>query len=108
MLCSRQLSRETPDVAPAALGCGSGRARHAPRRGAGELAEPADPLDRSLRTGRQHRSLGPHGRRADERELGQPIVTDNRGSAGGLVGTEAAAKAAPDGDTDPLADFAPI
>ncbi|WP_198376601.1 Bug family tripartite tricarboxylate transporter substrate binding protein [Neoroseomonas rubea] len=61
-------------------------------------------------------------------ELGQPIVIDNRGGAGGLIGTEAAAKAAPDGHTmlftitthvqspvvlrrfpyDPVADFAPI
>ena len=30
-------------------------------------------------------------------ELGQPIVIENRGGAGGLVGTEAAAKAPPDG-----------
>ncbi|MBP0463973.1 tripartite tricarboxylate transporter substrate binding protein [Roseomonas sp. PWR1] len=61
-------------------------------------------------------------------ELGQPIVIDNRGGAGGLIGTEAAAKATPDGHTmlftitthvqspvvlrrfpyDPVADFAPI
>jgi tripartite-type tricarboxylate transporter receptor subunit TctC len=61
-------------------------------------------------------------------ELGQPIVIDNRGGAGGLIGTEAAARAAPDGHTmlftitthvtspvvlrrfpyDPVADFAPI
>jgi tripartite-type tricarboxylate transporter receptor subunit TctC len=32
-------------------------------------------------------------------ELGQPIIIDNRGGAGGLVGTEAAAKVAPDGYT---------
>jgi tripartite-type tricarboxylate transporter receptor subunit TctC len=31
--------------------------------------------------------------------LGQPIVVENRGGAGGVLGTEAAAKAAPDGYT---------
>src|SRR6516225_4231981 len=31
--------------------------------------------------------------------LGQPIVIDNRGGAGGVLGTELAAKAAPDGHT---------
>ena len=31
--------------------------------------------------------------------LGQPIVIENRGGAGGAVGTEAASKAAPDGYT---------
>ncbi len=33
------------------------------------------------------------------RALGQPIVIENRGGAGGAVGTEAAAKSAPDGYT---------
>lgn len=61
-------------------------------------------------------------------ELGQPIVIDNRGGAGGMVGTEYAAKVPPDGyqllftitthiqspvvmnrfPYDPVADFAPI
>ncbi len=63
------------------------------------------------------------------RELGQPIVVDNRAGAGGTVGTDAAAKSAPDGYTlvlvsqgtvvlvsymypgltyDPIADLAPV
>ncbi|MGZ8230209.1 MAG: Bug family tripartite tricarboxylate transporter substrate binding protein [Burkholderiales bacterium] len=39
---------------------------------------------------------------------GQPVVIENRGSAGGIVGTEVAAKSAPDGYTLLLAAQAPI
>src|SRR5262245_45315215 len=34
-----------------------------------------------------------------ERSLGQPVIVDNRPAASGIVGTDATAKAAPDGYT---------
>src|SRR3974390_2700019 len=40
--------------------------------------------------------------------LGQPIVIDNRGGAGGGVGTDAVAKAAPDGYTIGIASAGAI
>src|SRR3989440_13072582 len=70
------------------------------------------------------RSIAP----ALQDNLGQPVVIDNRGGAGGIIGTDLVAKAAPDGYTlllvyvshatnptlvaklpyDTLRDFAPI
>jgi len=40
--------------------------------------------------------------------FGQPFVIDNRGGAGGMIGTEAAAKAAPDGYTFLLTPNGPL
>jgi len=41
-------------------------------------------------------------------QLGQPMIIDNRGGAGGLIGAEAAAKAAPDGYTLFLSSPGPL
>jgi len=40
--------------------------------------------------------------------LGQPVVIENRGGAGGLIGVEAVAKAAPDGYTLAMSSLSPI
>src|SRR3954471_21332961 len=41
-------------------------------------------------------------------QLGQQVVVDTRGGASGLIGTELAAKAAPDGYTIVLGNVAPL
>jgi putative tricarboxylic transport membrane protein len=44
-------------------------------------------------------SSGVPGRRSSGQSFGQQFVIENRGGAGGMIGTEAASKAAPDGYT---------
>ena len=69
------------------------------RVGAG-MADQAGAVHRAVSAGRRHGRNRAH--RAEPpapRALGQPIVIENRGGAGGVLGTEEAAKAAPDGYT---------
>ena len=47
------------------------------------------------------------GQRVSE-QIGQPIVPENRAGAGGMIGTDAAAKAAPDGYTVLMGSTGPI
>lgn len=50
------------------------------------------------------RTLGPHLNQA----LGQPVIVENRPGAGGMIGTDAAAKAAPDGHTMTMSALGPL
>lgn len=50
------------------------------------------------------RTLGPYLNQA----LGQPIIVENRPGAGGMIGTDAAAKAAPDGHTMTMGALGPL
>ena len=61
-------------------------------------------LHRAVPAGRGHRHHRAHRAGAASKQLGQPIVIENRGGAGGALGT-GAARASPDGYTLPLHPF---
>ncbi len=50
------------------------------------------------------RTLGPH----LHESLGQPVIVENRAGAGGMIGTDAVAKAAPDGYTLAMSALGPL
>jgi tripartite-type tricarboxylate transporter receptor subunit TctC len=50
------------------------------------------------------RTLGPH----LHQSLGQPVIVENRTGAGGMIGTDAVAKAAPDGHTLAMSALGPL
>ncbi len=67
--------------------------------GPGQVAAEAGDADRAVRGRRLDRCDRTRGRRGDASFAWQSIVIDNRGGAGGSLGTAAIAKASPDGQT---------
>src|SRR5262245_23628368 len=72
--------------------------RHRPVLGA-DLSQQADPLHRAVSGGGSTDAVARAMQPALERILGQPVIVENRAGAGGLLGVDAIAKAAPDGYT---------
>ena len=64
-----------------------------------QLADPAGHLGGGICRRRRHRRARPHRRRKVSEVLGQQIIIENVGGAGGMVGSARVAKSPPDGYT---------
>ncbi len=69
------------------------------RRAGADLSVKADHRRHPARGGRRGGHHGPHHDRVDRATLGQPILVENVGGAGGTTGVNRVARAAPDGYT---------
>src|SRR5215510_4083153 len=80
--------------------CGVIAGDRAARGSAGaDLAGPAHPVHHLAGGGRRHRHHLPHHRRAVVAAVGQQVVVENRPGGGNVIGTQAAARSAPNGYT---------
>ena len=83
--------------------------RYAGSSRADDYPSAADPPDRPLRARRRRRRGRAHRRAsASSDTIGQPIVVENNGGAGSIIGTDMVAKAEPDGYTLLLGQSGPI
>lgn len=84
--------------------------RYAPRPCLGAIGLSQSPAknDRTLDPRSGNRSCRTHRSQEISKVLGQPVVVDNKAGAGGIIGTDAVAKAAADGYTLLAASSGPV